>query len=234
MSRREDWMPYSLAEKMTMFQNVRGKIGQYEAVLPITAAQRTRVEEICDSFIYAFSVVEQSRATMKALVAWRDEILSNRRSSRPVPERPMFDNALPPASISLGIYAEFRSLMEIVKASPGYTAAIGDDLSISPPRHAPRSLAEIAPSPKVTAVGEYGVRIAGSLEGMDAMRVEYQPRSEDKWRPVAFLTSLPETIRIDPAVPGEPESGGIRCILLKKNKEVGQYSPIIRVTISPD
>jgi hypothetical protein len=53
----------------------------------------------------------------------------------------------------------------------------------------------------------------------------------DTWQKIAFLTSLPETIYIEPAVRGVPESGLIRCWFLKKNKIVGQPSSLPRVTI---
>jgi hypothetical protein len=51
------------------------------------------------------------------------------------------------------------------------------------------------------------------------------------WANVAFLTSLPETIYIEPAVRGVPESGLIRCSFFHKNKIVGQPSSMPRVTI---
>jgi hypothetical protein len=48
---------------------------------------------------------------------------------------------------------------------------------------------------------------------------------------VAVLTSLPETIYIEPAVRGVPETGQIRCFLLKKNKIVGQPSNMPSITL---
>jgi hypothetical protein len=234
MVKRTDWMPYGLPEKLTVFENVRAKIDGYAPVLALTGDQLTRIKEICDTFIYAFTIVDQSKATMKSLLSWRDMILSNEMSSANLPERPLFNNALPPAGATAGIYAEFRKLIEIVKAAPGFTAAIGDDLKIMPPTRTAKALDEIVPSVKVSNAGGHSVRIAGSLDGMDAMRVEYLRNGVEKWSTIAFLTSLPETVSIEPAVKGEPESGGIRCILTKKNKDVGQYSAVMRVTISAD
>lgn len=234
MTKRNDWMPYRLSEKLTVFENVKAKIGGYATILPLTATQLTRITEICETFIYAFNVVEQSKATMKSLVSWRDLVLSNEMTAESLPERPVFNNALPPAGATAGVYAEFRKLIEIVKAAPGFTTSIGEDLKIMPPPRNGKPLDDLIPSVKVTNAGDHSVRIAGSLEGMDAMRVEYSRKGEEKWRTVAFLTSLPEIVSIEPAVKGEPETGSFRCILLKKNKEVGQYSPNIRVTILGD
>jgi hypothetical protein len=69
---------------------------------------------------------------------------------------------------------------------------------------------------------------------MAAMRVEYRRKGSEKWEIAAFLTHLPEIVSINPAVKDEPESGGIRCVLFNKNREVGQYSPVMNVTISAD
>lgn len=234
MTARQDWLPYALSEKQALFENVRAKIDSYESVLPITPAQTLRIKEICDTFIYANGIVEQSRATMKALVSWRNLILSNERSSTPLPPRPVFHNSVPPSGASAGIYAEFRALMEIVKAAPGFTKAIGADLKIMSPKRVAPLLAEIAPQPNVTAVGGNSVRITGSLAGTDAMRVEYMRKGEDIWSLAAFLTRLPATIVIRPAAEGVPESGLIRCILMKNNQDVGQFSPNTRVTVSED
>jgi len=224
-------MPYRLPEKLTVFENVKAKIGGYATILPLTNTQLTRITEICDTFIYAYNAIEQSKATMKSLISWRDIILSNEMSPGALPERPMFNNALPPAGATAGIYAEFRKLIEIVKAAPGFTDAIGEDLKIMPPSRNGKPLAEIIPLVKVSNAGGHAVKISGSLDGMDAMRVEYLRKGEENWRTVAFLTSLPEIVSIDPAVKGEPETGSFRFILIKKNKDVGQYSPSMRVTI---
>ena len=54
------------------------------------------------------------------------------------------------------------------------------------------------------------------------------------WTVIAVLTRLPATIAIEPTERGLPESLYIRVILLKKNKEIGQYSTMMRVTISAE
>ena len=234
MTKRNDWMPYRLAEKLTVFETVKAKIGGYAPVLPLSAEQVTRITKICDTFIYVFNIVERSKSTMKSLMSWRDMILSNEMSVESLPERPIFSNEPPPAGATAGVYAEFRKLIEIVKAAPGFTDAIGEDLKIMPPPRNGKPSDDIIPILKVTNTGDHSVRIAGSLEGMDAMRVEYTRKGEENWRTIAFLTSLPEIVSIEPAAKGEPETGSFRCILLKKNKEVGQYSPNIRITILGD
>ena len=234
MPTRIDWMPYALAERNALFINVRAKIDGYAAVLPLTAAQVTRIKELCDTFTFAYSIAIQEEATLKGLFSWRDAVFAGKPVGKPVMDRPMFSNDTPPAGATLGVVAEFRKLMAIVKAAPGFTASIGDDLTIMTPQHAPKILDEIIPKLTVTATEAYGIRIAGSLQGMDAMRVEMRRKGSETWELLEFLTSLPETVVIRPTSPGDPESIDIRGVFLKKNKLVGLFSQVARVTISAD
>ena len=75
------------------------------------------------------------------------------------------------------------------------------------------------------------VNIAGSMQGMDALRVEYQPVG-GKFATVAFLTKTPGGFQITPTNPNQPENGFIRAVFIKKNEEYGSFSPNYPVTIS--
>jgi hypothetical protein len=68
------------------------------------------------------------------------------------------------------------------------------------------------------------------MQGMDALRVEYAPKGGN-FAPVAFLTNTPGSFTVIPAVPGEPESGHIRAVFIKKNEEIGSYSADYPVTL---
>ena len=70
------------------------------------------------------------------------------------------------------------------------------------------------------------------MQGMDAMRVEYQRKGASIWSIAAFVTKLPAEFTITPATPGDPESGHIRAIFIKKNEEFGNFSPDYPVTVA--
>jgi len=66
---------------------------------------------------------------------------------------------------------------------------------------------------------------------MDALRVEYA-RKGGSFSPVAFLTNTPGGFQITPETPGEPETGHVRAVFIKKNEEYGNYSADYPVTVS--
>ena len=74
--------------------------------------------------------------------------------------------------------------------------------------------------------------VSGSLQGMDAMRVEYQRNGAASWSLAAFLTKMPGTFNITPATPGDPENGRIRAVFIKKKAEFGSFSPEYPITLS--
>jgi len=90
---------------------------------------------------------------------------------------------------------------------------------------------DVAPSLKPTVGAGYTVSISGSMQGNDGMRIEYA-RNGQPFAPVAFFTNTPGAFHITPNTPGQPESGHIRAVFIKKNVDFGSYSPDYPVTLS--
>lgn len=227
-----DWFPSRLADQAEMFQNVKNKIGGYTSTLPITAAQTAAIVALCNEFSIVYNYVLQARATTEGLVEWRDIIFRGSPVGGAAPAPPTYPTYSPLVGSTIGIFTAFRDLVEIIKAAPGYTRAIGEDLMIVAVK--PDSLVpgEITPELKVKLEGGNHVSIAGSLQGLDAMRVEYIKDGTSTWHIAAFLTSLPAEITIPLASAGTPETGRIRAVLIKKNEEFGNFSPEYPVTLS--
>jgi hypothetical protein len=234
MKKTQNWFPSTRPKQLVMFTNVKAKIAGYEAVLPLTAAQVGRITLICDTFINVFNFVEQTRATMQQLTDWQDLIFTAEggTAGEAVLETPEFKNFTPPAGAFVGIFQEFRFLREQIISAPGYHPGIGADLMLVAPEGEEVDLNELQASAKLTPLAGYKVRAEGSLQGMDAMRFDYQRKGASAWTPVAFVTKLPAEFTITPHAPGEPETGVIRVVLLEKNQEVGQFSPNYPVTIA--
>jgi len=53
-----------------------------------------------------------------------------------------------------------------------------------------------------------------------------------EWTTAAFFTKLPGGFTVSPQTPGNPETGHVRGILIKKNEPVGNPSPDYPVTVS--
>ena len=233
MVTRIDWLPYKMDERLTVTRQVAANIDTYSAILGLTAAQVTRLKAIPLEIEFALEFAFLAKAASKAATSWRDGVLSSKRSNKLAAALPNFPSTPPPAGTRNGVIAEFRTLVAQIKASPGFTDAIGIAFNIMPPERAATPLREIEPKLDATAKPGYEVRIQGSLRGMDQMRIDGQRKGSAKWEWLAFLTTLPATITVEPSVDGEPESLRIRAVLLKKNKEVGQPSDVIPVTIFP-
>ena len=180
----------------------------YQTVLPLTTTQVERLNLICDIFINAYNFAAQAKSAMEAVTNWRDSIFTGSPATTPAPAPPTFVTATMPVGSFIGIFEEFRKMVDLVKSSPGYTRAIGEDLMIVAPQipdGGTNGLDLLKPELKVATGSSYNVRIAGSLKGMDAMRVEYRARNGE-WQLAGFFTNMPNRFTVSPQTPGSPRS----------------------------
>jgi hypothetical protein len=198
--------------------------------LNLSAAQIAAAEALCNAFIAAFNSTEQARQTMVAMTAWRTEVFFGEPEGNPAPAAPVF-SAAETADYTLGVVNQFFALRDLIVASPGYTEAIGEDLGIVGTEVQPRPAGDVTPQLKAVPSNGYTVNISGSMQGMDAMRVEYAPKGGN-FRTVAFLTNTPGGFQVSPTTPGAPESGHIRAVYIKRNEEFGNFSADYPVTLS--
>lgn len=229
-----DWFPTTRPEQLVIFTNVKAKIGGYQATLPLPAAKVDRIMVICETFITVYNYVEQTRATLKQLTEWQELIFTAKGGSQGanVPKPPTFNAVTLPDDAFLGIFQEFRNLRDDIVRADNYTAGIGEDLMLVATEGEDLDLNELVAAVKITSLAGYKLRAEGSLQGMDAMRFDYQRKGASTWSPVAFVTKLPAEFVITPQTAGEPETGVIRAVLLEKNEEVGSFSPQYPITIS--
>jgi len=219
-----------MAAQLIVVQNFLAKIAKYETDLPLTPAQVTNAQALCNSFISAFNATEQARQTMVAMTAWRDEVFTGEPTGAAAPAAPAF--AAPPATpFTLGFVKQFFALRDLIVASPGYTETIGEDLGIVGTKQSSALPSTVTPQLKPVTSAGYQVNLTGSMQGMDALKVEYA-RKGGNFATVAFLTNTPGGFQITPAVAGEPEMGHIRAVFIKKNAEYGNYSADYPVTLS--
>lgn len=229
---RKYWLENSLAKQNAMFSNIKGKITAYTAVLPLTAAQEARILLICAIFNTIYEYVEETKATMASLIEWRDDILRGVPTGKPAPGQPGFSVAAMPPGSFIGIMTEFIALRDLIVELPGFTDSIGEDLMLLGEEVTPPSAPTMAPDLKVTTAADYKANVAGSIKGMDAIRVEYQRNGTTAWVTVGFLTKMPGQCTITPATPGQPEAGRIRGFFVKDSEILGLSSPEYPVTLS--
>jgi hypothetical protein len=130
-----------------------------------------------------------------------------------------------------GVVKRFMKLRDQIVAAPGFTTAIGEDLGVIGAETSKPAPESVIPVLKAETSTGYWVNLAGSMQGMDALKVEYSRNGSD-FTTVAFLTNTPQGIQITPQTPNQPEKGFIRAKFIKKSEEVGQYSANYPVTLS--
>lgn len=227
---KKNWWPTAMPDQLVLVQNFQSKLTGYGTVLGLSAAQLTSADDLCDAFVQAFNLTEQCKATMIAMTNWRDQVFNGAPIGSPAAAAPVFPVA-GPTSFQRGIVPQFFALRDLILASPGYTDMIGADLGIVGTDIPPKPPAEVVPVFKSVNVNGNTINLVGSMQSMDAVRVEYA-RTGDNFAPVAFLTNTPGGFQITHATPNQPETGHIRAVFIKRNADFGNYYASYPVTIS--
>lgn len=117
-------------------------------------------------------------------------------------------------------------------SNANYTNQIGEALGFVGAEKQNLNPADAQPELRVAAAEDYWVNFTGSMQGFDAVKVQYQRKGTAVWENIGFLTRTPGGLQITPATPGTAEMGVVRGIYVLKNDEVGSYSPNYPVTVS--
>ena len=227
---RKPWWPGSASEQVVLVQNFQAKIGTYAAVLNLAAEQIAAAQSLCDAFLGAFNLADQSRLTMQAMTQWRDIVFFGEPFGEPAPVPPVFPVGGSPA-YTRGVVKQFFAFRDMIVSLPNYTMAIGEDLGIIGPAITPVPEASVTPDLRTSVTNGNFVNLVGSMQGMDALRVEYAPQG-GQFSTVAFLTKTPGGFTINSQDPNQPQNGQIRAIFIKKNADYGNYSPNYPVTVA--
>ncbi|MGE3467740.1 MAG: hypothetical protein AB7J13_12485 [Pyrinomonadaceae bacterium] len=227
---RKFWWPGSKPEQLVLVKNFQVKLPGHSAALGLTPAQITAADDLCNAFIGSVESTDQCKMSMQAMTQWRDQVLYGEPGD-PAPAAPVF-NVVGPVTYTLGVVTQFFALRDLIVASPGYTEAIGEDLGIVGAEKG-NSLSPETTQPVFKSVTVNGntVNVSGSMQGFDAMRVEYAPKNGD-YRTVAFLTNTPGGFQVTTTTPNQPENGHIRAVYIKKNAEFGTFSADYPITLS--
>lgn len=230
MSRKRYWWPTAGPAQLILMQNFQSKITGYGAALGLTAPQITAAMALCAGFIEAYNLTEQCKATMKAQTQWRDMAFYGTPKGGTLPESPTFPANVVPL-YTKGVVTQFFELRDQIVNAAGYTETIGKDLGIVGAEIPPVPPSAVTPDLKPSVTLGNWINLSGSMQGMDALRVEYAPAG-GSFKTVAFLTKTPGGFQVSSSVANQPENGVIRAIYIRKNEEYGNFSPNYPVTLS--
>ncbi len=227
---KRPWWPAAKPAQLVLVQNFLAKFAAYAAALGFTPAQVAAAVALCEAYIGAFNATEQCKQSMLAMTAWREEVFYGQPEDKPASAAPVFP-VVGTVTYRTGTVPMFFALRDLIIASPGYTQGIGEDLGIVGAEITPSGPEQTTPVFKSVTTNGYTVNLSGSMQGFDALKVEYA-RKGGTFSQIAFLTKTPGGFTITPATPGAAEAGHIRAVFIKKNVEYGNYSADYPVTVS--
>jgi len=228
---RRYWLPKAIPDLLLVVQNFDAKIDSYAVPLELTPAEVTEAHAMCEAILGAINSADQCRSTNLAMTQWRDDVLYGEPFGTPAPAAPVFP-VIGAVTYDRGVITQFVNLRDQIVSSAGYTTAIGEDLGLIGPEVLKPAPSSITPELKAETSTGYWVNVKGSMQGMDALRVEYSRDGGESFQTVAVLTTTPAGFQITPETPNQPEKGVIRAIYLKRNEEIGNFSANYPVTVS--
>lgn len=224
---KKDYIPDSDQEKAALFERFRDTIGTYSLVVGVTTAEKA--DQARDATWYRY-VLNNALIVRDSAVQWtsyKNLILSG-PSDGNIPATPVTTPPAspPPASAPPDVLGRFRELARRIKASSGYTDAIGEALGIVGPDHAPRNFGTLAPLISLRTSGD-AVEVVWNKDGMEA--VEIQKDSGSGWTFLAVDTR-PNYTDTTPA-PATASRWKYRAIYTHDSEKVGQWSNVAEITV---
>ncbi|MGE3467443.1 MAG: hypothetical protein AB7J13_10975 [Pyrinomonadaceae bacterium] len=231
MSQHYPWWPKTKADQIVWLYNCMAVWPAIGPTLGFTPAQVTAFSLVLTETVTVMTETDQCQVAMKAVNDWRETVIYGPETDKIAPASPTITTPATP-TINGGFFSQIKRWRGQVMSSADYTNAIGEALGFVGPEKQSLNPEVAQPDFKVVTETDYWVNFKGSMQGFDAVRVEYQRKGVQTWENLGFLTKTPGGLQITPAVPDSAEMGMVRCVFVNKNENVGNYSPNYPVTIS--
>lgn len=211
------------------FNNLKLKLPVYQMTLGLSQSDLDQVN--ADAAVVQFAVdgVATLKAQLKAQVEFKNTELDGPLGG-PTPEAPI-PSTLAASPVAPGILPRTRELVRRIKAHPGYTPVIGEELRIIGDEETPP--AETKPQASVEPQPNYQARISFVKAGYDGVVIESQRGSEMTWQQIGIDMHSPYLDSRGPLTPGQPEERRYRLRYLDHDVPVGIYSDTISATVGP-
>jgi hypothetical protein len=170
------------------------------------------------------------RGYTEAWTAWRDFVLTGDPTDAPIspptsPTAPTFggDPVVP------GIRTRTRGFANVIKASPGYEASVGEDYGIVATEPAPPGVPVIRVA---TALIDSDVALTLSKAGYPALAIDMR-RGGGAFSQIGVSLTATFVDETAPLAVGEPEVREYRVQGLDGNARVGDVSPTVSISTTP-
>jgi hypothetical protein len=225
------WFPTTLQDRAAWYDNFNTQIQIVGLTVGLVAGDLANITKDNDNIQFLATAAVTLDAYVEAVRQYR-VIFTEGDVGDPMPAFPADVTFTLPLALPTGAFERLNDWVKRIRVAPAYTNEIGALLDIIPSTPGETPEAEVQPDLKISTETGYVVKAVGAMQGMDAIRFEYQRNGTTTWNIAAFLTNLPNEFTITPATPGQPESGRIRAIFIKKSEDFGSFSPDYPVTVS--
>ena len=199
MTPSSKWFPTNLQDRAAWFQNFVAQLTPLGTMLGFTAGEVTAITQDNADFQSIAATTVELDAFGSALRQFR-VTLTEGNIGDPQPQFPNESFAAPPNGRPAGMFERIDDYVKRIRTAAAYTPEIGAALGIIP-SPSPTPPGSVQPDLKVTTSTGFKVTVAGSMQVMDAIRVEYQRNGSSGWNMAAFLTKMPGDFTITPTTP---------------------------------
>ena len=222
-----DFLQISEAQLIAFAQNFAGKLSSHEPDLDtIDAADVTQATTNATTLEQAIVTVNSIREDAQEYTDVKDALLYGDLGA-PLPTAPTATDwpAFGVGAIS-GLIAWYRQIANRIKADPGYTPGMGEDLGIVGTTSAPGTT---PPTITATALPGYNVEVGWSRQGHDGIRLRMQRGAETEWTDLGVDMNPPYTNNTPPLVAGQPEERRIQAAYVDNDATTTDWSATVTV-----
>lgn len=224
--------PRTEAEINVFMQNLVVKLPALQPTLDLTALDITLLQESAANFNYLVNIAQTVSDTKEAFTDFKQEVFYGELYSEPVP--PTFPVITPPETVSGGIVPWLKGLLKRIKAAPGYTEQIGEELGLIVDDPAALVPGDITPELTLISLDNGDIEIKFKKFGLPAIRVDWRRKGETDWNLAGVYTSSPAIHSHPSDPPGDAESREYRGVLMQKNTPVSKFSDISVIATNPN
>lgn len=224
-----DWYPKRLDELDAWHAGYKAQTTATGTAHGLSAAQVTQAAADADMVALLVDFDQQLRGYVEAFTAWRDIVLRGDKND-PMPDPPTAPVlTIPDGDFLPGIEERTRESANIIKASSGYTPAVGEDYGIV----SPAGTGPTTPALKVAALpGTSNVEGRIAKGGHSMVAIDMQ-RGGGAWTEILRVGTAKFTDTTPPQVAGQPEQRNYRAQGVVADVRTGDLSDVASVVTEP-
>ena len=202
----------------------------YMVTLGLTQDDIDRVTAYAANFEYMLSFSNRLKDNRNAYTEFKRDMMYGDPSK--TPDAPSFESVTLPEAGNGGLLPWCRQTVRRIKASPNYTAQIGEVLGLITFGPGEEDLADFVPSLKPKAGLASTVSASFVKKGFDGAQLYWRVAGEETWQGGERFMRSPAVINVS-SEDGKPVKIELRARMIKGDTPVTNYSPSYYVVTNP-